>query len=62
MDELMSKAYWNNKDIMMFANCGVNKASKIRKLAIIKYAGGIPLLPQKVRKDAVLKVLEEIMQ
>ena len=60
MEDLLNKAFWNNKDIQAYANVGVNKASKIRKIAILKYDGFIKLLPQKVKRDAVLKALEEL--
>ena len=59
MEDLLSKAYWNNKDIKAYANVGSNKASAIRQKAIKYYDGLNPLLPLKVKRDAVLKVLEE---
>lgn len=58
MEELLNKAYWNLADIRAYLGCGLNKASKIRQLAIKKHNGLNPLLPQKVKRDAVLKVLQ----
>ena len=58
MEELLNKAYWNLSDIRAYLGCGLNKASKIRQLAIKKHNGLNPLLPQKVKRDAVLKVLQ----
>lgn len=52
------KQYWNNQDIMNYVGCGKNKATEIRKIAIIKFDGLNPLLPRLVKKEAVLKVLE----
>lgn len=57
-EELLKKAYWNLADIKAYLGCGLNKASKIRQLAIKKHNGLNPLLPQKVKKDSVLKALE----
>ena len=57
-EELLSKAYWNLADIRAYLGCGLNKASKIRQIAIKKHNGLNPLLPQKVKKDSVLKVLQ----
>lgn len=57
MEELLNKAFWNNEDIMEFAGVGVNKASSIRKEAILHYGGLIPMLPSKVRKTSVLLAL-----
>ena len=51
--------YITNKDIMLLVHCGKNKASQIRKKAILKYNGFNPNFPRLVRKSAVLKVLEE---
>lgn len=53
------KKYLTNKDIQELAGCGKNKACEIRKRAIIKYDGFNPLLPKLVKKEAVMKVLEE---
>ena len=55
---MQEKEYWNNQDIMNYVGCGKNKASAIRKLAILKFDGLNPLLPRLVKKQAVLKVLE----
>ena len=52
------KEYWSNQDIMSYVGCGKNKASQIRKEAIIKFDGLNPVLPRLVKKEAVLKVLE----
>lgn len=57
-EALLEKGYWHLADIQIFAECGICKASKIRQEAIKKYGGLNPLFPQKVRRDAVLKVLE----
>jgi hypothetical protein len=51
--------YITNKDIMLLVPCGKNKATKIRKKAILKYNGFNPNFPRLVRKSSVLKVLEE---
>lgn len=59
MEELLQKTWWNNKDIKAYVKCGTNKASQIRQRAIKYYDGFNPLLPLKVKRDAVLKVLEE---
>lgn len=56
--ECLSKEYWNLSDIMFFFNCGKNKASQIRQMAISKYDGFEPVLPQKVKKNAVLKAMK----
>jgi len=53
------KEYYNNKDIQTLIGCGKNKASEIRKKAIIKYDGYNPNFPRLVRASAVHKVLEE---
>lgn len=53
------KEYYNNKDIQALIGCGKNKASEIRKKAIIKYDGYNPNFPRLVRASAVHKVLEE---
>lgn len=57
-EELLNKAYWNLADIRAYLGCGLNKASKIRQIAIKKHNGLNPLLPQKVKRESVLKVLE----
>lgn len=57
MEELINKQYWTNADIMAYAGCGKTKASQIRREALVKHDGLIPLLPRKVKRDAVLKVL-----
>ena len=54
----LNKEYWNLSDIMVFFGCGKNKASQIRKIAIQKYDGFEPILPQKVKKSAVLKAMK----
>lgn len=56
----MEQMYLSNKDIMALVPCGKNKASEIRKIAILEYNGLNPLLPRKVKKEAVLKVLERM--
>ena len=53
------KKYLNNKDIQNLVGCGKNKASEIRQKAIIKYDGFNPMLPRLVKREAVMKVLEE---
>lgn len=55
---MQEKQYWSNQDIMNYVGCGKNKASAIRKIAIIKFNGLNPLLPRLVKKEAVMKVLE----
>lgn len=55
----MNKEYINNKDIQDLVGCGKNKASEIRKKAILKYDGFNPNFPRLVRKQSVLKVLNE---
>ena len=56
--DCLSKEYWNLSDIMVFFGCGKNKASQIRQIAIRKYDGFEPVLPQKVKKSAVLKAMK----
>ena len=56
----MEQMYLTNKDIMKLVPCGKNKASEIRKIAILDFNGLNPLLPRKVRKESVLKVLERM--
>lgn len=56
-EELLSKNYWNIKDICLFFGCGRNKATEIKKKAIKDFDGFEPLLPQKVRRDAILKAV-----
>lgn len=56
--ELLKKSYWNLADIQSFVGCGRSKASKIRQEAVSKFNGFNKLLPQKVKREAVLKVLE----
>lgn len=56
--EVLNKAYWSLSDIQQFVGCGRSKASKIRQTAIMKFNGFNKLLPQKVKREAVLKVLE----
>ena len=52
--------YMSNKDIMELVPCGKNKATEIRKIAILEFNGLNPLLPRKVKRDAVMKVLERM--
>lgn len=56
----MEQLYLSNKDIMKLVPCGKNKASEIRKRAILDFNGLNPLLPRKVKKEAVMKVLERM--
>ena len=42
---------------MAYVGCGRSKASEIRRKAIVRYNGSVPLFPKKVYRDAVLKVL-----
>ena len=51
--------YLTNKDIMKLVPCGKNKACEIRKKAILKYDGFNPNFPRLVRRESVMKVLEE---
>lgn len=51
--------YITNKEIMSIVPCGKNKATEIRKKAILKYNGFNPNFPRLVRREAVMKVLEE---
>ena len=57
-ENLLEKGFWHLADIRAYACCGTVKASKIRQEAIKKYDGLNPLFPTKVRRDAVLKVLD----
>lgn len=59
-EEAMEQLYLSNKDIMELVPCGKNKASEIRKRAILDFNGLNPLLPRKVKKEAVMKVLERM--
>lgn len=52
--------YMSNKDIMKLVPCGKNKATEIRKIAILEFNGLNPLLPRKVKREAVMKVLERM--
>lgn len=61
MDTLLQKPIWSNKDIQEFTGCSKTTASKIRKEAINKYDGLIPLLPKKTKRDAILKALGVII-
>ena len=54
---LLAKALWSLNDIMEYAECSKTTASKIRKEAITKYDGLIPIMPRKTKRDAILKVL-----
>ena len=56
--ELLKKAYWNISDICSFFQVGRNKATEIRQRAIKKFDGFNPVLPQKVKRDAVLKAMD----
>lgn len=56
--ELLTKAYWNIADICVFFDVGRNKATAIRQKAIKKFDGFNPVLPQKVKRDAVLKAMD----
>ena len=53
--------YITNKEIMSIVPCGKNKATEIRKKAILKYNGFNPNFPRLVRREAVMKVLEECL-
>lgn len=55
--DLLQKPIWNNKDIQAFTGCSPTTAVKIRKEAIEKYDGYIPMLPKSIKRDAVLKAL-----
>lgn len=54
---LLQKPIWNNKDIQDFTGCSSTTAVKIRKEAITKYDGFIPMLPRLTKRDAILKAL-----
>lgn len=56
----MEQMYLSNKDIMELVPCGKNKASEIRKIAILEFNGLNPLLPRKVKREAVMQVLERM--
>lgn len=56
--ELSNKVYWTLADIIEYAGCGRTKASAIRQEAIKKFNGFNKLLPKKVKREAVLKVLD----
>ena len=57
MDTLLQKLIWTNRDIQEFVGCSSTTAVKIRKEAINKYDGLIPIMPRKTKRDAILKVL-----
>ena len=57
MDALLQKPIWSNKDIQEFTGCSSTTAVKIRKEAITKYDGFIPIMPKKTKRDAILRVL-----
>lgn len=55
--DVLSKSIWSNEDIMQYFGCRVNKAINIKKLAISKYKGFVPMFPFAVYRDAVLKAV-----
>ena len=46
----MEQEFITNKEIREMANCGVNKACQIRKIAITRFNGFNPVLPRKQEK------------
>ncbi len=54
---LLLKSVWTNQDIMAYSGCCMTSASAIHQRAVIEHDGLIKLLPKKVKRDAVLKVL-----
>lgn len=59
MQEIINKPIWTNADIRAYAGCGKTQATQIRKIALVKYDGFIKLMPRKVKRDAVIKALQE---
>lgn len=58
MDEkLLNKEYWHLDDICRYFECGRNKASKIRQIAIKNFDGFEPIFPQRVKRNSVLKAM-----
>lgn len=55
--ELLGMSIWSNKDIMTYVGCGATKAVEIRKTAVFKHKGMVPMCPKKVYRDAVLNAL-----
>ncbi|MCM1556788.1 MAG: hypothetical protein NC087_04560 [Anaeroplasma bactoclasticum] len=55
--ELLAKSIWCNQDIMDYAGCKLTTASAIHKKAVLEHDGLVKVLPTKVKRDAVLKVL-----
>lgn len=55
--DVLKKSIWSNEDIMLYFGCRVNKAIDIKKVAITKYKGLVPLFPHAVYRDAVLKAV-----
>ena len=56
------KKYWNLKDIQEYLECGKNKASVIRKVAINNFNGLCFYDRRKLKKESVIeafKYLEE---
>lgn len=56
--QLLIKPIWENSDIQDFTGCGETMASKIHRKAAAEKNGLILLLPKKVKRDAVLELLE----
>lgn len=54
------KKYWNLQDIMNYLGCGKNKASYVRQVAINQFNGLCFYDKRKLKKEAVLKAIEEL--
>ena len=55
--DLLGLSIWTNKEIRDYVGCGSTKAVEIRREAIFKHKGLVPMCPKKVYRDAVLKAL-----
>lgn len=55
--DLLAISIWSNRDIMEYVGCGSTKAVEIRRTAIFKHKGMVPMCPKKVYRDAVLNAL-----
>ena len=52
------RKYWNLKDIQQYLECGVNKASLVRKVAINNFNGLCFYDKRKTKKEAILEAIK----
>jgi hypothetical protein len=55
---ILARSVWSNQDIMDYVGCGKTIASKIHQLALKEHNGYVAMCPKKIKRDAVLKVLD----